>query len=104
MIICIHEGEKMKDISDKEVMEYVLAGQIIFAHKVIAAGLVTLDEAADLLEMDENHLLRLFDKLGLDQPDEVLTFEQMLNEASPRELYFTAEEIRSIFLSEDEDD
>ena len=34
----------MKGLSDKEI-ELALAGQIIFAHKVISAGLVTLDEA-----------------------------------------------------------
>lgn len=94
----------MKDISDKEVMEYVLAGQVIFAHKVIAAGLVTLDEAADLLEMDENHLLRLFDRLGLDQPEKAMTFEEMLNEPALREATFTAEEIKALFLSGKEED
>ncbi len=97
------KGKTMEGLSDKEV-ELVLAGQIIFAHKVIAAGLVTSDEAADLLEMDETHLLRLFDKLGLDRPEKAMTFEQMLDESGPRELYFTAEEIRSIFLSDQEDD
>lgn len=93
----------MKELSDNE-KELILAGQVIFAHKVIFAGLVTSDEAADLLEMDENHLMMLFDKLGLDQPEQVLTFEQMLDEAGPRELYFTAEEIRSLFLSDQRDD
>ena len=93
----------MKGLSDKEV-ELVLAGQVIFAHKVIAAGLVTLDEAADLLEMDENHLLRLFDKLGLDQPEKAMTFEEMLNEPALRETTFTAEEIKALFLSGKEED
>ena len=93
----------MKGLSDKEA-ELMLAGQVIFAHKVISAGLVTSDEAADLLEMDENHLLRLFEKLGLDQPEKAMTFEQMLGEAGPREVYYTAEEIRSIFLSDQEGD
>lgn len=82
----------------------MLAGQIIFAHKVISAGLIAPDEAAGLLEMSERHLLRLFDKLGLGQPDEVLTFEQMLDEAGPKEVYYTAEEIRAIFFSSDQGD
>lgn len=92
----------MEGLSDKEV-ELVLAGQVIFAHKAIDAGLVTLDEAADLLGMDENHLMRLFDKLGLGQPDEVLTFEQMLDEAGPKEVYYTAEDIKRLFLSDQGD-
>ena len=54
--------------------------------------------------MDEDHLLRLFDKLELERPEKPLTFEQMLGESGPREMYYTAEEIRSIFLSDPEDD
>ena len=94
----------MKEMPDNKVAEYLLAGQVIFAHKVISAGLVTSDEAADLLGMDEDHLLRLFDKLELERPEKPLTFEQMLGESGPREMYYTAEEIRSIFLSDPEDD
>lgn len=93
----------MQELSDKE-MELILAGQVIFAHKAINAGLLCPDEAADLLGMDEDHLLRLFDKLELERPEKPLTFEQMLGESGPREMYYTAEEIRSIFLSDPEDD
>ena len=93
----------MQELSDKE-MELILAGQVIFAHKAINAGLLCPDEAADLLGMDEDHLLRLFDKLELERPEKPLTFEQMLGESGPREMYYTAEEIRSIFLSDSEDD
>ena len=92
----------MKGLSDKEI-ELVLAGQVIFAHKAIDAGLICPAEAAELLGMSERHLLRLFDKLGLSRPEKAMTFEQMLNEASPRELYYTAEEISAIFLSDQED-
>ena len=97
------KGKTMKELSDNE-KELILAGQVIFAHKAISAGLICPDEAADLLGMDESHLLRLFDKLGLDQPEKALTFEQMLNESGPREIYYTSEEIRTIFLSDEEGD
>ena len=93
----------MKGLSDKEI-DLVLAGEVIFAHKAINAGIICPDEAADLLEMSEGHLLRLFDKLGLGRPERNMTFEEMLNEAGPREVYYTAKEIRSIFLSGQEDD
>lgn len=93
----------MKGLSDKE-LELVLAGQIIFAHKAVSEGAIHIEEAAYLLGMDVEHLAGLFDKLGLGQPDEVLTFEQMLGETSPREVYYTAEEIRSIFFSSDQGD
>lgn len=36
--------------------------------------------------------------------DSVMTFEEMLDESVSRELYFTAEEIRSVFLSDQEGD
>lgn len=94
----------MKEMADKKVAEYLLAGQVIFAHKAINAGIICPDEAADLMGMDENHLFQLFEKLGLDQPEQLLTFEQMLNESGPREIYYTSEEIRTIFLSDEEDD
>lgn len=92
----------MKGLSDKEI-ELVLAGQIIFAHKAVSEGAIHIEEAAYLLGMDVEHLVELFDKLGLGQPDSVMTFEEMLNESVPREMYFTAEEIRSIFSSDQED-
>ena len=99
----LRKGEAMKRIPDNEVMEYLLAGQVIFAHKAISAGLIDLDEAADLLEMDTNHLLQLFEKLGLSEPEKVMTFEEMLDGSAPREMCYTADEIRSIFLSGEDD-
>ena len=93
----------MKELTDKE-LELVLAGQIIFAHKAVSKGAMHIEEAAYLLGMDVEHLTGLFDKLGLGQPDSVMTFEEMLDESVPREMYFTAEEIRSIFLPGQEDD
>ena len=87
----------MKKIPDNKVMEYLLAGQVIFAHKTISAGLIALDEAADLLEMDTDHLLQLFKKLGLSEPEKVMTFEEMLDGTVPREMGSTAD---TGFLSE----
>lgn len=93
----------INDKSDERVMEFVLAGQVIFAHKAIFAGLMTDDEAAELLEMDIGHLQTLFVKLGLDDPAEELTFEDFLGPA-PREANFTAEDITEIFLSGQDDE
>lgn len=87
----------MKDLTDKE-LELILAGQVIFAHKAVSEGALHIEEAAYLLGMDMEHLMGLFDRLGLDDPEEVLTFEEMLGGHGPRELYFTAEEIRKLFL------
>ena len=89
------------EISDERVIEFVLAGQVIFAHKAILAGLMTDGDAAELLEMDTAHLQMLFIKLGLDDPAEELTvtFEEFLGPV-PREAYFTADDITEIFLSE----
>lgn len=91
------------EISDERVIEFVLAGQVIFAHKAILAGLMTDEDAAELLEMDTAHLQMLFIKLGLDDPAEELTFEEFLGPV-PREAYFTAEDITEIFLSGQDDE
>ena len=96
--------DRNKDnISDDKILEYVLAGQVIFAHKAILAGLMTDAEAADLLEMDTGHLQKLFIKLGLDDPAEELTFEEFLGPA-PREANFTTEDITEIFFSGQDDE
>lgn len=91
------------EISDERVIEFVLAGQVIFAHKAILAGLMTDGDAAELLEMDTAHLQMLFIQLGLDDPAEELTFEEFLGTV-PREAYFTAEDITEIFLSGQDDE
>ena len=92
----------MKALTDKE-LELILAGQIIFAHKAVSEGAIHIEEAAYLLGMDVEHLVELFDRLGLGQPDSVMIFEEMLDEPALKEMYFTAEEIRSIFSSDQED-
>ena len=91
------------EISDERVIEFVLAGQVIFAHKAILAGLMTDEDAAELLEMDTAHLQMLFIKLGLDDPAEELTFEEFLGPA-PREANFTTEDITEIFFSGQDDE
>lgn len=57
----------MEKLSDREVMEYLLAGEVIFAYEVISAGLLTIEESAALLDMDALHLMLLFAKLRLDR-------------------------------------
>ena len=93
----------MKEMSDQEVIEFLLAGQVIFAHKAINAGIICPDEAADLLEMSVAHLLRLFDKLCLGRLEEDMTYEEMLDSRPLREEYFTAEDIKRLFLSDQGD-
>lgn len=66
-VLVLMKGNIMKDLSDREVMEFLLAGKVIFAFKAISAGLLTVGEAAALLDMNVLHLMSLFTKLGLDR-------------------------------------
>ena len=91
---------KMNDASDEEIMELVMAGQIIFAHKAIDSGYLLLEDAARLLGTDSAYLERQFERLGLD-PVKEMTFEDMLNSDHTREMTFTAEEIKKFFLEGD---
>lgn len=66
-VLVLRKGNIMKDLSDREVMEYLLAGGVVFAFKAISAGLLTVEESAALLDMNVRHLMSLFAKLGLDK-------------------------------------
>lgn len=88
---------KMNDLPDEEVLQLVLAGQIIFAHKAIDSGLMTLEDAAGLLGTDSAYLERQFERLGL-EPVKEMTFEDLLNSNRTREMTFTAEEIKKLFF------
>ena len=93
---------KMNDASDEEIMELVMAGQIIFAHKAIDSGYLLLEDAARLLGTDKEYLVRQFERLGLDYSvGKEMTFEELLNQRRPKEITYTAEEIRRFFLEGD---
>ena len=90
---------KMNDLSDEEILQLVLAGQIIFAHRAIDSGYLLLEDAARLLGTDSAYLEKQFEKLGL-EPVKEMTFEDLLNSSRTREMTFTAEEIKKLFFSD----
>ena len=90
---------KMNDSSDEEILQLVLAGQIIFAHRAIDSGYLLLEDAARLLGTDSAYLEKQFEKLGL-EPVKEMTFEDLLNSSRTREMTFTAEEIKKLFFSD----
>ena len=87
------------DLSDADVQQLVVAGQVIFAHKAISAGLMSLGDAAALMGTDLSYIRRQFDKLGLDAVEE-MTFEDMLARVPTKEVTYTAEEIKRLFFSD----
>ena len=91
---------KMNDLPDEEVLQLVLAGQIIFAHKAIESDYMSLEDAARLLGTDSAYLERQFERLGL-EPVKEMTFEDMLNSDHTREMTFTAEEIKKLFFADE---
>ena len=89
----------IRDLSDEDVQQLVIAGQIIFAHKAICAGYMTLEESAAVMGAEPSYIRRQFHRLGLEAVEE-MTFEDMLTQAPAKEVTYTAEEIRKIFFSD----